>query len=163
MPPAVIDCINLLGWCKPAILTFTYWQGPDISDNYPQDANSFGILDDDSIIIHPDVEIPGVDMTTDPAEIVGVDPDFDVKPTGVDMDTNAWAMDTNVPVDNNAIAIDGLKQQDLTEGTATVPNIEPTTSPKKTKSPTKKIAPLRWGWQHKTLVQGKHLQSMSHV
>jgi hypothetical protein len=46
----------------------------------------------------------------DPAEVAGVDPDFDVEPTGVDMDTNAWAMDTNVSVDNNAIAIDGLKQ-----------------------------------------------------
>jgi hypothetical protein len=45
----------------------------------------------------------------DPAEIAGVNPDFDVEPTGVDMDTNAWVMDTNVPVDDNAIAIDGLK------------------------------------------------------
>ena len=45
----------------------------------------------------------------DPAETAGVDPDFDVKPTGVDMDTVAWAMDTDVPVDSNAIAIDGLK------------------------------------------------------
>jgi hypothetical protein len=47
----------------------------------------------------------------DPAEITRVDPDFDVRPTGVDMDTNVWAMDTVVPVDNNAIAIDGLKQR----------------------------------------------------
>jgi hypothetical protein len=39
-------------------------------------------LDDDLIIIHPAVKIPGVDETTDPAaDIAGVDPDFDVKPT----------------------------------------------------------------------------------
>ncbi len=62
-----------------------------------------------SIIIHRAVEIPGVDATTDSAEIVGVDPDFDVKPTGEDMDTNAWAIETDVPVYNNAIVIDGLK------------------------------------------------------
>jgi hypothetical protein len=55
------------------------------------------------------MEIPGVDATTDSAEIVGVDPDFDVKPTGEDMNTNAWAIETDVPVYNNAIVIDGLK------------------------------------------------------
>ncbi len=71
-----------------------------------------------------------MDETTNPAEIAGVDSDFDVKPTGVDMDTNAWAMDTNVPVDDNAIAIVGFKQQDPTEGATVVPNAEPTTSPK---------------------------------
>jgi hypothetical protein len=42
-----------------------------------------GILDDNLIIIHPAVEIPGVDTTADPAEIAGVDPGFDVKPTGI--------------------------------------------------------------------------------
>jgi hypothetical protein len=126
MPPAV-----LLGQCKPAMLTFTNQQGHDICDSNPQDINSVGILDDNSIIIHPSVEIPGVDVTMDPAEMSGVDPDFDVEPTGVDMDTDAWAMDTNVPVDDNAITIDGLKQQDPTEGAAAVPSAEPTTSTKK--------------------------------
>ena len=109
MPPVVIDCVNLVGWCKAAMLTFTNWQGRDIGDSNPQDANSVGILDDNSIIIHPAMEIPGVDMTTDPAKTAGVDPDFDVKPTGEDMDTNAWAIETDVPVYNNAIVIDGLK------------------------------------------------------
>jgi hypothetical protein len=33
------------------------------------------------------VEITGVDVTTDPTEIAGVDPYFDVEPTGVDTDT----------------------------------------------------------------------------
>ncbi len=146
MPPTVIDRVDLLGWCEPAILTFTDWQGRDIGDNKnPQDANSVGILDDYLIIIHPAVEIPGVDMTTDPAEIAGVDPDFDVEPTGMDMDTNAWAMDNDVPVGNNVIAIDALKQQDPIEGAATVPAAEPTTSPKKAKSPAKKVAPPKTG------------------
>ncbi len=65
------------------MLTFTDWQGCDISDSNPQDADSVGILDDDLIIIHPAMEIPGVDTTTDPAKIAGVDPDFDAEPTGI--------------------------------------------------------------------------------
>ena len=84
-------------------------------------------------------------MTTDPTEIAGVDPDFDVKPIGVDMDTNAWAMDTNVPVDDNAVAIDGLEQQDPTYGAAAVPTCDPTTSPKKVKSPVKKVVSPKMG------------------
>ncbi len=124
----------------------TNQQGCDISDSNPQDANSVGILDDDLIIICPAVEIPGVHETTDPAdEIAGVDPDFYVEPTGMDMDTDAWAMDTNVPVDNNAIAIDDLKQQDPTKGAIAVPTSEPTTSPKKVKSPVKKVASPKMG------------------
>jgi hypothetical protein len=161
MPPAVIDCVNLLGQCEPAMLTFTNRHGRDIGDNNPQDTNSVGILDEELIIIHPAVEIPGVDMTTDPAETAEVDPDIYVKPTGVDMDTHAWAMDTDVPVDDNAIVVDGLKQQDPIEGAAMVPSAEPTTSPKKAKSQPRRLHPLRRGWQHKTLVQGKHLRSMS--
>jgi hypothetical protein len=121
MPTAVIDLVNLLGQRKPAMLTFTYWQGRDIGDSNPQDANSVGIPDEDLIIMHPAMEIPGVDTTTDPAEISGVDHDFDVKLKGVDMDTNARAMDTNVPIDNDAITIDGLEQQGPTGGTAMVP------------------------------------------
>jgi hypothetical protein len=81
----------------------------------------------------------------DPAEIAGVDHDFDVQPTGVDMDTDAWAMDTNVPVDNNAIMIDDLKQQDPTEGASAVPTAEPTNSTKKVKSPAKKAASPKTG------------------
>ncbi len=91
------------------------------------------------------MKIPGVDTTMDPAETTGVDPDFYVKPTGVDMDTDVWAMDTNIPIDNNAIRIDGLNHQDPTEGTAAVPTSEPTTSPKKAKSPAKKTAPPKTG------------------
>jgi hypothetical protein len=56
------------------------------------------------------------------------------------MDTNAWAIDIDVPVDNNAIAIDGLKQ-----GITTLPNAEPPTIPKKAKSPAKKTASSKMG------------------
>jgi hypothetical protein len=56
------------------------------------------------------------------------------------MDTNAWAMDTDVQVDNNAIAIDSLKQQDPTEGAAVVPTAELATDPKKVRGPVKKAA-----------------------
>ncbi len=128
------------------MLSFTDQQGRDIGDSNPKDANSVGISDDNSIIIYPASDIPGVDETTDPAnEIAGVDPDFDVEPTGVDMDTDAWAIDTNVPVDNNAITIDGLEQQDPTQGATTVPTAEPNISPKKVKSPVKKAVSSKTG------------------
>jgi hypothetical protein len=55
MPPAVIDNVNLLYRHEPAMLTFTDWQGRDIGDDNPQDANSVGISDDDSVIIYPAV------------------------------------------------------------------------------------------------------------
>ncbi len=145
MLPAEIDRANLLGQRKPAMLTFINRHIRDISDDNPQDANSVGILDDDSIIIHPAMEIPGVDMTTDPAETAGVDPDFDVESMGLDMDTNVWAMDTNVLFDDNAVTIDGIEQQDPTEGAAALPTAKPTNSPKKAKSPAKKTAPPKTG------------------
>ncbi len=87
-------------------------------------------MDDDPVIIYPAVEIPGVDVTVNPAEIAGVDPDFIVEPTGVDMDIH-------VPVEDTAIAVDGLKQEDPTQGAPMAPNAEPITSPKKTRSPAK--------------------------
>ncbi len=127
------------------MLTFTDRQGHEIGDRNPQDANSVGISDYDSVIFYPAIDIPGVDKTTDPAEIARVDPDFDVDPTGVDMDTNTWAMDTNVPVKDNAIVIDGLKQQDPTNGAAALPTAEPTTSPKKVRSPVKKVESPKTG------------------
>jgi hypothetical protein len=164
MPPAVIDCVNLLGQREPAMLTFTDQQGHDVGDSNPQDANFIGTLDDNSIIIHPAFEIPGVDMTTDTAEIAGVDPVFDVEPTGVDMDTNAWDMDTDVTNDNDAIAVDGLEQQDPTEGAALLPTAEPITIPKKVKSPVKKVASPNTGMaaqnSHARKVPEKYVPSM---
>jgi hypothetical protein len=160
MPPAVIDCVNLLGWHEPAILTFADLQGHDIGDSNPQDSNSFGVLDDDSVIIYPAIEIPGVDETTDPAEIAGVNPDFIVKPTEVDMDTNAWAMDTNVPVDNNAIATDGLKQQDPTDGATAVPNLSQPLAQRRLEAQSRRLHHPGWGRQHKTLGLRNYLRSM---
>ncbi len=86
-----------------------------------------------------------MDETANPAGNAGVDPDFDVKPTGVDMDTVAWAMNTNIPVDDNAIAIDGPKQKDPTDSAVGVPISEPTNIPKKVKSPVKRVASPRTG------------------
>ena len=63
-------------------------------------------MDNDAVLIYPAVKIPGVDETVNSAEIAGVDPDFIVEPTGVDMDTD-------VPVEDTAIAVNGLKQEDL--------------------------------------------------
>jgi hypothetical protein len=54
-------------------------------------------------------------------------------------------MDTKVPVDDNSVVIDGLEQQDPTEGAAAVPTAEPTNSLKKAKSPAKKTAPPKTG------------------
>jgi hypothetical protein len=136
MPSAVIERVYDLGRCEPAILTFTNQQGRDISDSNPQDADPGGVLDDDSVIIYPAVKIPGMDVTVNPAEIAGVDPDFIVEPTGVDMDIN-------VPVEDTAIAVNGLKQKDLTHGAPMAPNAEPTTSPKKTRSPAKARSPVK--------------------
>lgn len=86
MPPTVIEHVSVLGQCEPAILTFTNQQGRDIGDSNPQDSDPGGVVDDDSVIIYPAVKIPGVDVTANPAEIEGVDPDFIVEPTGVDID-----------------------------------------------------------------------------
>jgi hypothetical protein len=61
MPPTVIDCFNLLGRHERAMLIFTDRHGWDIGDYNPQDAVSVETLDDNLIIIHPAVEISGVD------------------------------------------------------------------------------------------------------
>jgi hypothetical protein len=71
------------------------------------------------------------------------------------MDTNVWAMDTDVPVEDNTIVIDGLKHQDPTDGAAMVPFSEPTTSPKKVRSPVKKVASPRTGMATQNPCVGK--------
>jgi hypothetical protein len=93
-----------------------------------------------------------------------VDPDFDVEPTGVDMDTDVWAIDTNVPVYNNPILVDGLKQQDPTKGAISVLTAEPTTSLNKATSPAKKTALPQTGMaalnSRARKAPEKHVQSM---
>ena len=52
-------------------------------------------------------------------------------------------MDINVPVEDTAIAVDGLKQEDPTHGAPMAPNAEPATSPKKARSPAKARSPVK--------------------
>jgi hypothetical protein len=93
-------------------------------------------LDDDSVIIYPAVKISGVDaVTVNHAKIAGLDPDFIVEPTRVDMGIN-------VPVEDTAIAVNGLEQEDPTHGAPMAPNFEPATSPEKTRSPAKARRPV---------------------
>jgi hypothetical protein len=134
--PAVIERVNALGQHEPTILTFTDWQGCDIGERNPHDADPGGVMDDDSVIIYPAVKIPGVDETVNPAEIAGVDPDFIVEPTGVDMDTN-------VPIEDTAIVVNGLGQEDPTHSAPMAPNDESATSPKKTRSPAMARSPVK--------------------
>ncbi len=81
VPPAVIDRVNLLGKNEPSILTFTNRHGQDIGD-IAQDFEPCADEDDNSFVAHPNDELPGVDT------------DFDAKPTGVEVDTEAYG---NVP------------------------------------------------------------------
>jgi hypothetical protein len=73
-------------------------------------------------------------------------------------------MDIDIPVEGNAIRIDGLKQQDPTEGAVAVPNAEPTTIPKEAKSPAKKLAPPKTGMaaqnSHERKAHEKYVPSM---
>jgi hypothetical protein len=117
----VIDCVNYLGWCEPSILTSTNRHGQNISDS-PQDADSSGNEDVESIVEYP-TKTPGVALVTGDAELAGGDPDFDVKPPGVKMDSEAQCY---VPEDHNKV--DGLRQQDLSKRFDD-PTAEPNTVP----------------------------------
>jgi hypothetical protein len=87
MPPAVINCVNLLSKNEQSILTFTNWHGQDIGDL----AQDFEPLDnhDDSFIVDPDDNIPGVNVNSVDAVLPGGDMDFDAKTTRVDVDSEA--------------------------------------------------------------------------
>jgi hypothetical protein len=102
MPPLVIDQVNFLGWCEPSNLTFTNSHGQNIGDNL-QDADSAVNKDEESIVKYP-TDTPGVGDEEN-AELTGVDLDFAVKPTGVEMDSEAQGY---VPEAHNEI--DGLRQ-----------------------------------------------------
>jgi hypothetical protein len=120
MPLLVIDRVNFLGWREPSILTFTNRHGQNIDDN-PQDADSSGNEDEESIVEYP-TNIPGV-ADVENAEFTGVNPDFAVEPTGVKMDSEAQGY---VPEVCNKI--DGLGQQESSKRFE-VPTAEPTTVP----------------------------------
>ncbi len=93
VPPAVIDRVNLLGKNEPSISTFTNWHCQDIGD-LAQDFEPCADEDDNSFVAHPNDKLPGVDVQSGDAELPGVDTDFDAKPTGVEVDTEAYG---NVP------------------------------------------------------------------
>jgi hypothetical protein len=103
MPLLVIGRVNFLGWHELSILTFTNRHGQN--DNL-QDADSAGNEVEESIIEYP-TNTPGVALDTENAELTGVNPDFAVKPTGVEMDSEAQGY---VPEEHNKVY--GLEQQD---------------------------------------------------
>jgi hypothetical protein len=121
--PAVIDCVNVLGINEPSILTFTNQHGQDIGDlaqNFEPCVNE----DDDSFVAHPNDELPEVDVHLGDTELPGVDTDFDAKPTGVEVDTEAYG---DVPQEQNEVY--GLRQQDRIVAPTEIPRSEPTSEP----------------------------------
>jgi hypothetical protein len=84
MRSSVIDRVNFIGRCEPSILTFNNRHGQYISDS-PQDADLDGNEDLESIIAYPTGNT-GVYPVVDVNHITVVDPDFAVKPTGVDIE-----------------------------------------------------------------------------
>ncbi len=119
--PAVIDRVNLFGKNEPSILTFTSRHGQDIGD-LAQDFEPCTDKDDNSFVAHPNDELPGVDVQSGDAELPGVDTDFDDKPTGVEVDTEAYG---DVPQEQNKVY--GLRQQDPIGAPTKTPSAEPTT------------------------------------
>jgi hypothetical protein len=123
VPPAVIDCVDLLGKNEPSILTFTNRHGQvigDLAQNFEPCADE----DDDSFVAHPNDELSGVDVHSGDAELPGVDMDFDSKPTGVEVDTEAYG---DVPQEQNEVC--GLGQQDPITAPTEMPSAEPTAEP----------------------------------
>jgi hypothetical protein len=96
----------LFGRHEPSILTFTNRHGQDIGDN-PQDTDLVGNEDLESVIVHPTGNT-GVYPVVDDNHFAGVDPDFAVKPTGVDIEESFEAY---VSLDR-AEPEDGLGHQD---------------------------------------------------
>ncbi len=104
-------------------MTFTNRHGQIVGDN-PQNADSSGNEDEKSIVEYL-TDTPGV-ADVEKAELTGVDLDFAVKSTGVEMDSEA--QQDYFPEACNEI--DGLGQQDSSErfdvptaGPATVPAV----------------------------------------
>jgi hypothetical protein len=135
MPLLVIDCVNFLGWREPSILTFTNRHGQNIGDN-PQDADSAGNEDEEYIVAYP-TNNPGMALDTENAELTGLDLNFAVKSTGVEMDSEAQGY---VPEDHNKV--DGLGQQDPSKR-FDFPTAETTTVPEVPSSPAQAVLPKK--------------------
>ncbi len=123
VPPAEIDCVNVFGINEPSILTFTNRHGQDIGD-LAQDFEPCADEDDNSFVAHPNDKLPGVDVHSGDAELPRVDMDFDAKPTGVEVDTEAYG---DVPQEQNKVY--GLGQQDPIAAPTEMPSAEPTVEP----------------------------------
>jgi hypothetical protein len=134
MPSSVIDCVNFIGRRVPSILTFTNRHGQDIGEN-PQDADLDGNDDLESVVADP----TGNTGVFDGNNIAGVDQDFDVEPTGVDIDK---AFEAYVPLER-AEPEDGLGHQDPSKPEHLItpptehPNVEPTMKVASTPIPVK--------------------------
>ncbi len=81
MPSSVIDPVNWIGWHEHSILTFTNRHGQDIGEN-PQDTDLDRNEDLESVVADP----TGNTGVFDGHNIAGVDQDFAVEPTGMDID-----------------------------------------------------------------------------
>jgi hypothetical protein len=142
MPSSVIDCVNFIGWREPSILTFTNRHGQDIGEN-PQDTGLDGIEDLESVVADP----TGNTGVFDGNNIAGVDQDFAVEPTGVDIDE---AFEAYVPLEH-AEPEDGLRDQDPSkpEHFTMLPmehlTVEPTTKVASTPVPIKNVASPKKG------------------
>ncbi len=123
VPPAVIVHVNLLGINEPSILTFTNRHRQDIG-NLAQDFEPRADEDDDSFVAHPNDKLTGVGVHSGDDELPGVDTDFDTKPTGVEVDTEAYG---DVPQEQNKVY--GLGQQDPIAAPTEMPSPEPTADP----------------------------------
>ncbi len=136
MPSSVIDVVNFIGWHEPSILTFTNRHGQDIVEN-PQDTDLDRNEDLESVVADP----TGNTGVFDGDNITGVDQDFAVKPTGVDIDIDK-AFEAYIPLEH-AEPEDGLGHQDPSKPEHLImppmehPTVEPVTKVASTPIPVK--------------------------
>jgi hypothetical protein len=134
MLSSVIDHVNFIGRRETSILTFTNRHGQDIGEN-PQDTDLDWNEDLESIVADP----TGNTGVFDDNNIAGVDQDFAVEPTGVDIDK---AFKAYVPLER-AEPENGLGHQDPSKPEHLItpptehPNVKPTTKVASTPVPVK--------------------------
>ncbi len=125
-------------------MTFTNWHGQDIGEN-PQDTDLDRNEDLESIVADP----TGNTGVFDGNNIAGVDQDFAVKPTGVDIDIDK-AFEAYVPLEH-AEPEDGLGHQDPSKPERLImpptehANVKPTTKVASTPTPVKNAVSLKKG------------------